>query len=69
MFGIVVGSFPDKGICWIAPNGVKGQNHFGPHRELVEFSQVPAVGERVEFDSINGERGLYAAQIRPVSFS
>jgi hypothetical protein len=69
MFGIVVSSFPEKGFCWIAPNGVKGKLHFGPHRELVEFSRIPPVGERVDFDSQNGERGLYAARIRPVSFS
>jgi hypothetical protein len=68
VFGFIISSFPERGHCFIAPNGIAHQNHFGPHRELIEFSQIPPAGTRVEFDSEVRERGFYAANIRPVSF-
>jgi hypothetical protein len=71
VFGTVVVSVHARGFCFIKPDDAPGRdhNHYGGRRELVDFSDVPAVGTRVQFESQSGERGLFATNIRPVPVS
>jgi CspA family cold shock protein len=60
----------DRGFGFIAPDGDGSRDgrHFFHASNLVgiHFSSLK-VGEPVEFESVRGERGLEAREVRPVS--
>ena len=58
MTGTVVTAKPDRGFFFIQPDdGTRDDNHFAHIRD---WGTVPAVGERLSFESRRGERGLSA---------
>jgi cold shock CspA family protein len=58
MTGTVVTSNPDRGFFFIKPDGgTRDDNHFAHIRD---WGAVPAVGERLSFESRRTDRSLLA---------
>lgn len=67
MQGKIVRINAERGFGFIAHEGDPAGDHFFHFKDLAELPFGPElVGQRVEFDSAMGDKGLRAREVRPV---